>query len=545
MGGTASLATERHMMKKHCLFFLFYLVLWVSQHAAGGPQSQGLIRPLKFRIHVSHGLEPSPISGRMIVLLSPGHESQQGLSPGFSSEAQHVWFAAKEVSGLKDNDVVELDPDDLSFPQPLSHAPVGDFQAMALLDTQHIYAYDPYSGPPAGTLRSQVVALEHLNPANTAPIDLVLTSRVPQPRVSVPESTELVDFVSPSLSNFWGRPIHMHGIVLLPPGYLQNPRRKFPTVYWTHGFGGTLDSLATYVVPRYRQLLVEHKIPPMIYVFLDQSCAGGTHEFVDSVNNGPWGRALTRELIPYLESKYRMDGKANGRLLTGHSSGGWAVLWLMVKYPNLFGGSWATSPDPPDFRNFIGPNLRAHPPMNFYHKPDGSPWMLVRANGKDTMPLEDFARQERVLGDYGGQLASFEWVFSPRGKDGRPQPLFDRDTGAIDVGVAKEWEKYDIAEILRQKAATLRPLLKNKIRVAVGTADDFHLDEPVRLFENTFKDLGIQATFTYLRGRTHFDLYEGGLEETIAKEMEQVARPASPGSQRLSTREHRSVFVQK
>jgi hypothetical protein len=67
--------------------------------------------------------------------------------------------------------------------------------------------------------------------------------------------------------------------------------------------------------------------------------------------------------------------------------------------------------------------------------------------------------------------------------------------------------------------------LKGKIHVAVGTADEFHLDEPVRLLESTMKELQIKATFTYLEGRTHFDLYEGGLEEKIANEMEHMAHP--------------------
>ena len=524
------------MMKKRYLAFLLPLLWWTLSATPVIPQSPAPLHPLRFRIRIQPGLERAPVSGRMIVFLSPGSKSQGELGPGFGPEAQHVWFAAKEIHGLKENEVVELDPDDLAYPQPLSHAPSGDYQAMALLDSNHIYAYDPYSGVPAGTLHTKVVALQHLNPADTPAVELVLNERVAEHPVSVPESSELLDMVSPSLSDFWGRPIHLRGFVLLPPGYRDNPRQRYPAVYWTAGFGGNLDNIGKFVVPRYAQFMREHKLPDMVYVFLDQSCPSGSHEFADSVNNGPWGKALTKELIPYLESKYRMDGKPSGRLLTGHSSGGWTALWLMVKYPEMFGGSWATSPDPADFRNFVGPNLRAGPPINFYRKQEGSPRMLVRMNGKEVMSLEDFARQERVLGDYGGQLASFEWVFSPRGDDGRPQQLFDRDTGMVDVKIAKAWEQYDIAEVLRQHAATLRPLLQNKIRVTVGTADEFHLDEPVRLLESTMKELRISASFTYVEGRTHFDLYEGGLEEKIANEMQNVARPASLALKKKTTK---------
>src|SRR6201996_493468 len=66
----------------------------------------------------------------------------------------------------------------------------------------------------------------------------------------------------------------------------------------------------------------------------------------------------------------------SGRLLTGHSSGGWAALWLQVTYPKLFGGTWPTSPDPSDFRDFLGIDLYA-PNANVYRKPDGTPWPLA------------------------------------------------------------------------------------------------------------------------------------------------------------------------
>jgi hypothetical protein len=146
--------------------------------------------------------------------------------------------------------------------------------------------------------------------------------------------------------------------------------------------------------------------------------------------------------------------------------------------------------------------------------------------GRDTQALGDLALQERVLGDYGGQLASFEWVFSPRGEDGRPMPLFDRVSGLIDPEVAEYWENhYDIANLLRKNWKKVGPLLNRKIHLTVGTADTFHLDEPARLLEQTFRDLGGQASFTYLEGRSHFDLYQGGLSERIAKEMYAVARP--------------------
>jgi S-formylglutathione hydrolase FrmB len=276
---------------------------------------------------------------------------------------------------------------------------------------------------------------------------------------------------------------------------------------------------------QYQHDMTESRSPEMIYVLLLQQCPGGTHEFADSANNGPWGEALTTELIPYLESNYRMDAKPQGRFLTGHSSGGWATAWLQVTYPKIFGGAWATSPDPVDFRSFAGIDLTATPPQNLYHKSDGSPWMLVRMGGKDVESMEEYARQEAVLGDYGGQMESFEWVFSPRGADGKPAQLFNRATGAIDPAVAAYWQRYNISLILKTRWKELAPDLDGKLHVIVGTSDTFHLDESVRLLESTMKELGAKASFTYLEGRDHFNLYKGGLSEKIAREMYVVARP--------------------
>jgi pimeloyl-ACP methyl ester carboxylesterase len=350
----------------------------------------------------------------------------------------------------------------------------------------------------------------------------------------VPEARkhiEDIDTVSPALSAFWGRPIHMRGRVLLPPGYDASAAARYPTVYYTHGFGGNKDRFLGTMVSTY-YAMTKGTMPPMIWVFLDESSATGTHEFADSVNNGPWGQALTEELIPALEAKYRMDGKAQGRFLNGHSSGGWATLWLQTRYPKLFGGTWSTSPDSSDFHDFTGPDLYA-PHANVYRKADGSPYPLVRDQGKVIATFEQFARLERVLGAYGGQLSSFDWVFSPRGADGRPQPMFDRDTGAVDADVVAYWrDHYDIAYRLQQHWPELKPDLDGKIHLIIGTADTFYLDGPAHRLKAVLDGLHAKSDFRFVPGKTHMNLYMNGddriaLLKQIAWEMYAVARPGS------------------
>jgi S-formylglutathione hydrolase FrmB len=503
---------------------LWRTALVVLSLALLGAQNPSTHHPLTFRITLAREAAEHSISGRMIVMLSPKPPRGAVFSPIGEVE---VWIAAQEVQNLEPGGSVEVNADALAFPAPLSTAPAGDYYAMALLDLDHNAAYHIVS---PGDVYSKVVPVKGFDPAKNAGLELSLTERAAPPAPQkLPLSAERFDFVSPALSAFWGRPIHMHGAIVLPPDYAKT-RVRYPTVYWTHGFGGDEQGIEARMAPQFAALLNDGKIPPMIYVLLDESCPTGTHEFADSVNNGPWGTALTRELIPHLEKHYRMMARPQGRFVTGHSSGGWAALWLGVTYPDVFGGTWPTAPDPSDFHNFTGPDLRARPAQNMYRTADGSPRMLVRIGGKDVESFEQFAKQERVLGDYSGQVASFEWVFSPRGQDGRPQQLFDRDTGVIHPAVADAWEKYDIAEIIRSHAATLRPTLQDHIHLTVGTADTFHLDEPARLLDETLKELGIRAQFTYIEGGTHFDLYQGDLTIKMAQEMDAVAHPKPTGA---------------
>lgn len=481
--------------------------------------AQEATAPIQFRVSLDPALGATPVSGRLLVYMTVSEKPLDVIAPGSGAEVRNVWVVAREVAGLAPDAEIVLGMGDASFPQPLANAPAGDYQVMALLDTDFNAAYTPRS---QNDLRSRVVRLPGLNPAAAPPTRLRLSERVETPPLELPSGTERVEFISPALSRFWGRPMAMRGIVVLPPGY-EKTRERYPTVYMTHGFTANLASLAP-LAGFIRKDMADGGAPPMIWVLLDQSCPGGTHEFADSVNNGPWGTALTRELIPHLERTYRMDAKPSGRLLTGHSSGGWATLWLQVAYPGVFGGVWSTSPDPVDFRAFSNVDLTRH--TNAYVRPDRTRTPIVRVAGREVESFEEFARQEAVLGAYGGQMSSFDWVFSPRGPDGRPMPLFDRATGAVDQEVARHWlEHYDISRLLARHAGTLVKTLRGKIRIIVGTADNFYLDESVRRLDETITPLGYEPKITYLANRTHFDLFEGGLITRIITQMYDVARP--------------------
>ncbi|MCC4605878.1 enterochelin esterase [Xanthomonas campestris pv. parthenii] len=499
------------------------------------------------------GATDQPTSGRLLVFATLAKDAQaeakQGSKDGqveavdtnpFRPSATAV--AAQEVTGLVPGGSVQIDLDNIAFPSGFSALPAGDYLLQAVLDPNHSYGYmgrdggDLLSAVTPVTLGGKTAALPTLTlstqlPASDDPWQV--SPRAPQAvRDAVPEAklhSADASMVSPALSAFWGRPVWLRARVLTPPGYDAKAATRYPTVYVTHGFGGNYNRFAGSIASAWSAMAAK-QMPPMIWVFLDQSTPTGTHEFADSVNNGPWGTALTQELIPALEKQYRMDGKASGRFLNGHSSGGWATLWLQTRYPKLFGGTWSTSPDSSNFHDFTGPDLYA-PNANMYRRADGSQVPLIRDHGKVVADLETFAKLERVLGPYGGQFTSFDWVFSPRGPDGRPLPMFDRDSGKVDPDVVAYWRThYDISARVAAQWPTLKPDLDGKIHLIVGTADTFYLDGAARKFQAVLDGLGARSDFRYLEGRTHFDLYAEGednnaLMKKIAWEMYAVARP--------------------
>jgi enterochelin esterase-like enzyme len=515
---------------------LFLVVVLAMLASALALRWHAGVTPPIFKVELD-GAATQPVSGRLLLFATEATAARKAAKNGKveSVDADPLYpmrtaVASREVSRLAPRQSVTIDTDNQAFPRSFSSLPPGEYLLQAVLDLDHNYNY---SGRSAGDLVSPVISV-HLPAITPSTLRLVRVQSEPYPwqmtsapdlQAAAPDArahTKPIDMVSPVLSAFWGRPIHMRGWVLTPPGYETSGNAHFPTVYYTHGFGGSEERLINTLVGVHLDM-VKGQMPPMIWVFLDESGPTGTHEFADSVNNGPWGKALTTELIPALESHYRMDAKA---------SGGWATLWLQINYPKLFGGTWSTSPDPVDFHDFSGVNLYA-PHANVYHRPDGTPWPLERMNGKVQGTFEDSVRLERVLGAYGGQMSSYEWVFSPRNDDGRPALLFDRDTGAVNPKVVAYWrDHYDIAYRLQQDWPKLEPDLDGKIHVMVGTADTYYLDGAVHKLQAVLDALHAKSDFRYLPGKTHADLYMQGddpraLLKQISWEMYAVAKPDS------------------
>jgi len=319
------------------------------------------------------------------------------------------------------------------------------------------------------------------------------------PPIPAPPDTEHVKhvkFESPLLSKFWGHPIFIGAAILLPKDYEQNKGVSYPVNYEQGHFstatpghfeepgptGSNNEFTRAWLSDKYpRMLSVTFQHPTPYY---DDSYA------IDSPNTGPYGQAITEELIPYIESHFRVIPKPYARLLSGGSTGGWEALALQIFYPDYFGGAYSYCPDPVDFHFFEMVNIYDWP--NAWYRKEG--WVEVPIPGErnsDGLVLSTMKQQlsyERALGDHGRSGEDWdEWqaAYGPVGDDGYFKPLFDPRTGNIDKEVAAYWRDHtDLNHYLQTHWAQVGAKLAGKIHIWIGDMDSFYLNNAVHLLEN-------------------------------------------------------------
>lgn len=285
---------------------------------------------------------------------------------------------------------------------------------------------------------------------------------------------------SERLSQHYNRDFYLR-VGVRPPRQLR-PQAAYPAVFEVPGFGGDHGQVAWLAAGDHpggdaAPQLADHAF----YFVLAPSSPNGHTLFLDSENNGPWTQALIHELLPALQARYPLRSEPQARVLRGHSSGGWTVLHLALHFPDLFGAAWATAPDPVAFEHFQRINLYRH--ANAYRLPDGTETPSVRsASGTVTMTVRQENLLEHVLGpdlSSAQQWASWQACFGSRRPDGGIRPLFDPLTGDIDPAEAQRYRRFDLLGLTRQRPRQYVPIWKDRIRLIVGTADDFFLDEAI------------------------------------------------------------------
>ena len=338
------------------------------------------------------------------------------------------------------------------------------------------------------------------------------------PKIETPEDSKYIKHItlkSDLLSEFWGRDIELGAHVLLPEGFDEHPDVKYPLAimhgHFPRDFSGwrteppdpnveavysarfDVDGYNKIVeqeaydfyklwtgpdFPRVIAILIQHPTP-----YYDDSYA------VNSDNNGPYGDAITYELIPHIEQTFRGIGEGWSRFVYGGSTGGWEALAVQVKYPTEYGTCYAACPDPIDFRAYCLVNI--YEDDNAYFKEGPFRKTLVAGHrdylGNVNSSLKDMNYRELVLGSKGRsgqQWDIWEAVYSPAGADGYPMRIWDRVSGKINKEVAAHWkENYDLAHILNRDWAKHGEDWRGKIHLYCGDMDNYYLNNAVYLAE--------------------------------------------------------------
>ena len=472
-----------------------------------GWENAALAADWRFSITLDPAVTQQPFTGTVYVFFSQKQEPRLG-PDWFHPEP----FVAVETTGWQPGTALLISPATprlRSFPVPLAELPIAGQRAQAVV---RLNPWEREVGVgPGNAYSAEGVVPAETNPAST--LSLAVVQVIPEPTFATNDFCKELVVRSPVLSQFYGREVFVKGSVLLPASYHQAPLRRYPVIFNIPGFGGThYEAARKQPIAEQNERSVE-----FLRVTLNPSCPLGHHVFADSANNGPWGQALTTEFLVELDRQYRTVAQPTARFLTGHSSGGWSSLWLQVAYPETFGGVWSTAPDPVTFTDFQQVDLY-QPGANLFRNQRGERRPLARDENQVALWYDSFHDMEEVLGP-GGQLHSFEAVFSPRGQNGRPRLLWDRRTGVVQAEVAQAWKPYDIRLKLKDNWTTLGPQLTGKLHVFMGEEDTFYLEGATRLLKVALAELGSDAVVELLPGKNHFNLLDVGLTGRMRAEM--------------------------
>jgi Putative esterase len=464
----------------------FSMVLFAAEPVE--PQSTALRFEIKLGQPPTHVAgEPErpnaqPRAGRLLVILGAPQAGEPRLSVGRTGKDAPP-ILGRDVVNFAPGTVTVLDDRSAIFPiDSLSRLRPGTYSIQALwhVNTELNIANAP------GDLYSPAITAR-LDPSAGGTIKLELSRTVPEE--TLPVETGLVKFVkirSRLLSDFHNRPIDLRAGVILPRDFVQEPQRHYPVRVHVGGYGSRFTNVAAMMNPEsgFHRAWMGDDAPRMILIHLDGAGPLGDPYQVDSANHGPYGAAVTRELIPFIEEKFRGIGQGHARVVDGGSTGGWVSLALQIFYPDFFNGAWSFCPDGVDFRSFQLVNI--YEDDNAYINRHGFERPASREiSGEIRYTMRHECQLENVLGTgdswtlSGGQWGAWNATYGPRGSGGRPVPLWDPATGAIDHKAADHWKAYDLRRILQENWTELAPKLKGKLHIWIGEADDYFLNNAV------------------------------------------------------------------
>ena len=487
-----------------------------------------------FNVKINNNLHTENFDGRLLLLFSNNNAAEPRFQISDALTTQII--LGKNVDQWAIGATQSIAEEAYGFPKErLSQIPAGDYYVQVLLhkyETFHLkngkvvkLPMDRGEGQhwnlAPGNIYSKPIKI-HFDPKNTEVVQLTIDQIIP-PIIEPTDSKYIkhIKIQSKLLTEFWGRPMYLGAHILLPEGFDTHQNVKYPlAIYHGHfpsdlsGFSTTPpnpnlipDTSARFNITGYNKIQEEEayqfykqwtgpNFPRVLAIEIQHATPYYDDSYaVNSANMGPYGDAITYELIPEIEKQFRGIGQGWARFTYGGSTGGWEALAVQVFYPNEYNGAYAACPDPIDFNHYTTINIYKDENA-YYAKSDFKD--LARPSHRNYLghinsTIKETNQRELALGTHsrsGDQYDVWEAVFSPMGEDGYPKRIFDKHSGTIDKSVAAYWkENYDLAHIIKRDWPKIGEQLKGKIHLYVGDMDNYYLNNAVYTAEDMLKQL--------------------------------------------------------
>jgi enterochelin esterase-like enzyme len=285
--------------------------------------------------------------------------------------------------------------------------------------------------------------------------------------------------------------------VYVPPGYDDDPGRRYPSVYVIQGLTGQVDAWWNRTAFRKNfpelvdELFASGDSPPCVLVFVDAWTSLGGSQFIDSPGTGRYHTYICEELVPWVDERYRTLAGAEHRGIAGKSSGGYGAMVNPMLRPDVFGGLATHAGDAlfemcylPDFRKSVR-SLRDH------------------YEGSFEKFWEDFRSRPAFSKDSDYTLLN-DWCMAAcysADEDGTVHLPYDTTTGELQPEVWERWLSWDPVRMVEGHADGLRSL--RAIYIDAGKRDQYFLDLGAEAFRLELEAIGVTDVFFELFDATH------------------------------------------
>lgn len=461
-------------MKNIILLFILFISIQLC--------AQEELAELNLKITVDKSLKHHfKSNGRLFIYIS----ENDAFEPRFSSIYTSGTIFAKNIQDWNSQKDLVLTSDDKwigTADWPFKNIPKGSYFIQAV--------WNQNKNPKPNTSGNFYSKPIHINLESKQDITLSMTEMIPKPNLVEHELVKLFSFKSDLLSKWWDKSMIIKAAVLLPKGYDEKSDKRYPVRYNIGGYSERYTRVNDLVEDtQFMKWWRSDEAPQIITVFLDGYGPLGDPYQINSENNGPYGDALIKELIPVVENKFNINTSSETRFLDGCSSGGWVSLALQLFYPEHFNGCFSYSPDPVDFRFMQLINIYEDDNV-FYNQAGYLTPSMRDVYGNPQFSIQEEINSENIQGynntflTSGEQWGGWHAVFSPKAENGLPQPLFDPKTGVIDHEIANQWSKYDLLKFTQDNWTELGPKIQDKIFIQTGDRDEFYLNNAVRSFSH-------------------------------------------------------------